>query len=70
MEIIHYRHCFFTWIYGKCGNWNEIIEHYLMEKYKIIAVDLIGHGKTTVPRDPNRYSMEEQIADLEALFTK
>lgn len=51
---------------GSTVTWTRV-EDILNGKYKIIAVDLTGHGKTTAPKEPNRYSMEEQIADLEAL---
>ena len=37
-------------------------------KFRTVAVDLTGHGKTAVPEDINRYSMEQQVEDLEALF--
>ena len=52
---------------GSAGTWSEVIG-LLKGKYYIITVDLIGHGKTTAPLDPNRYSMEKQVADLETLF--
>ncbi len=54
---------------GSTGTWSEVID-LLKENYHMVAIDLIGHGKTTAPLDPNRYSMEEQIADLEALFNE
>ncbi|WP_246231678.1 2-succinyl-6-hydroxy-2,4-cyclohexadiene-1-carboxylate synthase [Sporosarcina jiandibaonis] len=54
---------------GSAGTWSEITG-LLKEKFHTIAIDLIGHGKTTAPRDPGRYSMEKQIADLETLFNE
>ena len=54
---------------GSTGTWSEVID-LLNDNYHTVAIDLIGHGKTTAPLDPNRYSMEEQIADLEALFNE
>ena len=42
----------------------------LKGKYRTIAVDLTGHGKSTVPEDVDRYSMEQQVEDLEALFAE
>ncbi|SIT85811.1 2-succinyl-6-hydroxy-2,4-cyclohexadiene-1-carboxylate synthase [Edaphobacillus lindanitolerans] len=35
---------------------------------RLIMPDLTGHGRTDSPADPGRYGMEEQIADLDALF--
>ncbi|WP_252503897.1 2-succinyl-6-hydroxy-2,4-cyclohexadiene-1-carboxylate synthase [Sporosarcina sp. Marseille-Q4943] len=52
---------------GTSATWNEVRNEF-EGKYRTIAIDLTGHGKTTVPDKPERYSMEEQIEDLEALF--
>ena len=54
---------------GTSSTWTEV-SALLVEKFKVVAVDLTGHGKTTIPSDSSRYSMTEQIADLEALFTE
>ncbi|MBE1555464.1 2-succinyl-6-hydroxy-2,4-cyclohexadiene-1-carboxylate synthase [Sporosarcina limicola] len=52
---------------GSTATWREISK--LLEgKYRTIAVDLTGHGKSTVPQDAERYTMEQQIEDLEELF--
>ena len=42
----------------------------LKESTRTIAVDLTGHGKSTIPEDIDRYSMEQQVEDLEELFTE
>ncbi len=52
---------------GTASTWNEVRKE-LEGKYRTIAIDLTGHGKTSIPDKPERYSMEEQIKDLEALF--
>lgn len=53
---------------GSTASWREIVK--LFEgKYRTIAIDLTGHGKTSSPDDVNRYSMKQQLADLEELFT-
>ena len=54
---------------GSTATWTRIVD-LLDGEYKTVAVDLTGHGKTTVPKETNRYSMEEQIADLEVLVDK
>ena len=54
---------------GSTKSWDETIG-LLKGKYRTIAVDLTGHGKSSVPEEATRYSMEEQVADLEALFAK
>ena len=52
---------------GTSATWKEV-RHELQGNYRTVAIDLTGHGKTTVPDKPERYAMEEQIKDLEALF--
>ena len=54
---------------GSTATWMSVVD-VLGGEFKTVAVDLTGHGKTTVPKEPNRYSMAEQIADLEALVDK
>jgi 2-succinyl-6-hydroxy-2,4-cyclohexadiene-1-carboxylate synthase len=54
---------------GSTGTWSETIG-LLKGNYHAVAVDLIGHGKTTAPLDPSRYSMEKQFADVETLFSR
>lgn len=54
---------------GTSSTWAEV-SALLKGKLKVVAVDLTGHGKTTIPGDSSRYSMAEQIADLEVLFTE
>ncbi|MGN7388039.1 2-succinyl-6-hydroxy-2,4-cyclohexadiene-1-carboxylate synthase [Sporosarcina sp. SAFN-015] len=52
---------------GSSATWTEV-RNELKGSYRTIAIDLTGHGKTTVPDNAERYSMEEQVEDLEALF--
>ena len=52
---------------GSSSTWREVRNEF-KENYRTIAIDLTGHGKTTVPDTPARYAMEEQIEDLESLF--
>lgn len=40
----------------------------LCSRYHVVLVDLWGHGRSSSPPDSSRYSMENQTADLEALF--
>lgn len=54
---------------GSTTSWKEVIKQ-LKGKYRTIAVDLTGHGKSGIPTDASRYAMKEQLADLEMLFTK
>nr|WP_243835785.1 2-succinyl-6-hydroxy-2,4-cyclohexadiene-1-carboxylate synthase [Sporosarcina pasteurii] len=53
---------------GTSSTWIEVMES-LEGSFKMIAIDLTGHGKTDAPAEPNRYAMEEQVEDLAALFS-
>lgn len=48
---------------GSSQNWQELIPT-LSSRFQIIAVDLLGHGRTDSPPDPARYQMAEAASDL------
>ncbi|NYF25526.1 2-succinyl-6-hydroxy-2,4-cyclohexadiene-1-carboxylate synthase [Sporosarcina sp. JAI121] len=52
---------------GCAASWSEISK-LLKDKCRTVAVDLTGHGKSSIPEDADRYSMDQQVKDLEALF--
>lgn len=52
---------------GSGETWIDIREN-LKEEFRIITIDLIGHGLTEAPVTHHRYSMEEQLQDLENIF--
>ncbi|MEK5037499.1 2-succinyl-6-hydroxy-2,4-cyclohexadiene-1-carboxylate synthase [Sporosarcina sp. FSL K6-3457] len=52
---------------GSTATWQEVIELF-KGRFRTVAIDLTGHGKTAMPEDIARYSMEQQVEDLEALF--
>lgn len=52
---------------GSTHTWDEVVS-FLPDTFDMLAIDLIGHGKTSKPLDSTRYVAEEQIADLHALF--
>lgn len=51
---------------GSTKSWYEVIDQ-LPSDIRIIAVDLTGHGQSSVKIPVERYQMEEQIEDLQAL---
>ncbi|KAB2490405.1 2-succinyl-6-hydroxy-2,4-cyclohexadiene-1-carboxylate synthase [Priestia endophytica] len=51
---------------GSQATWKHVKEDFT--RYKVITVDLIGHGETDKPADPSRYTMEETVADLVQLL--
>lgn len=52
---------------GSRHSWDEVIT-FLPKTFDILTIDLIGHGETSKPMISSRYAVEEQIADLQALF--
>jgi 2-succinyl-6-hydroxy-2,4-cyclohexadiene-1-carboxylate synthase len=52
---------------GSARAWDEV-RPALAEVATLIAVDLIGHGRSAAPDDPRRYSLEACAADLAALL--
>lgn len=51
---------------GSTQTWRKIADK--LSDYKIVLVDLLGHGKTAIPEDASRYVMELQVRDLNSLF--
>ncbi|RUL56560.1 2-succinyl-6-hydroxy-2,4-cyclohexadiene-1-carboxylate synthase [Lysinibacillus antri] len=52
---------------GSVSTWGKIAD-LLPKTYRIIAIDLIGHGLTDAPEDVSNYWMEEQITLLHETF--
>lgn len=48
---------------GSADAW-QVVAPPLAEKRQVIAFDLLGHGQTTAPTDPDRYRMAPAVADL------
>jgi 2-succinyl-6-hydroxy-2,4-cyclohexadiene-1-carboxylate synthase len=44
--------------------WGEEILEGLAQAFKVVAVDLLGHGASDGSEDPERYQMEEILRDL------
>jgi 2-succinyl-6-hydroxy-2,4-cyclohexadiene-1-carboxylate synthase len=51
---------------GSSQNWESIMPA-LSERYQVVSVDLLGHGRTDAPTDPVRYAMPQAAADLIAI---
>ncbi|MFD1928533.1 2-succinyl-6-hydroxy-2,4-cyclohexadiene-1-carboxylate synthase [Sporosarcina siberiensis] len=54
---------------GSVETWSEVVQIF-ESKFKIIRIDLTGHGKSSIPKNEQRYTMEEQVEDLEAVFNE
>ncbi|MFJ6207964.1 2-succinyl-6-hydroxy-2,4-cyclohexadiene-1-carboxylate synthase [Lysinibacillus sp. NPDC092081] len=53
---------------GSTVTWINLIKS--LPSVRVIAIDLIGHGKTAIPEQSSRFSMQEQIQDLEEVFVQ
>jgi 2-succinyl-6-hydroxy-2,4-cyclohexadiene-1-carboxylate synthase len=40
----------------------------LAQHYRLIAIEMLGHGESDAPSDPTRYSLEHTVADLTAIL--
>jgi 2-succinyl-6-hydroxy-2,4-cyclohexadiene-1-carboxylate synthase len=53
---------------GSTENWHPLLEMFSLSHNKVILIDLIGHGLTESPSEFERYSMDESVKDLQAIF--
>lgn len=51
---------------GSQANWHDVMQAFAAN-YHVLAVDLPGHGRTRVGRDPERYGITRVAYDLNAL---
>src|SRR5699024_2027420 len=52
---------------GSAAVWEPFVNAW-SRWFRVIRVDIIGHGRTDAPKDPSRYQMKLVAADLEALL--
>lgn len=52
---------------GSSDNWWQQLE-FFATRYRVLAVDLIGHGASAAPSDPAYYTMDRCVSDLTALL--
>jgi 2-succinyl-6-hydroxy-2,4-cyclohexadiene-1-carboxylate synthase len=52
---------------GSAANWRPLLPAFAAH-FRVIAVDLLGHGRSAHPSDPARYRMPLAAADLLALL--
>ncbi len=53
---------------GHGGSWSAQAEAFSAAGYRVLAPDLLGHGRSPAPACPDRYEMERAGADLSALL--
>lgn len=54
---------------GSSSNWATHINA-LAQKYQVIAIDLLGHGQTDAPEDPQRYAIHAASDDIAMLVNQ
>ena len=52
---------------GSSENW-AVHQAVFSEQFSVVSVDILGHGRSASPPDPNRYTMSHVAADLIALL--
>jgi len=52
---------------GSGDSWAPLVP-FFAARYRTIAPDLVGHGETDAPADPERYRMERCVEDLVAIL--
>lgn len=53
---------------GSTVTWHNIAPQF--SEYRIVLIDLLGHGLTASPVNTDRYAMDLQLQDLELLFDR
>ncbi|MCP4422963.1 MAG: 2-succinyl-6-hydroxy-2,4-cyclohexadiene-1-carboxylate synthase [Chloroflexi bacterium] len=53
---------------GSSANWEQVTA-VLASHFRVITIDLLGHGRTDSPPEPARYTMEKAAADVIAILT-
>jgi 2-succinyl-6-hydroxy-2,4-cyclohexadiene-1-carboxylate synthase len=51
---------------GAVSTWEQVAAY--LPNFRIVAIDLIGHGLTEAPEEVSKYTMQEQIEFLEQTF--
>ena len=54
---------------GSTENWHELMNA-LQDDYRLIAIDILGHGQTDVAPNVERYHMDAIACDIAAILTE
>jgi 2-succinyl-6-hydroxy-2,4-cyclohexadiene-1-carboxylate synthase len=49
---------------GSSGAWGREVKTALARRFRLLCVDLLGHGRSDKPEDPDRYALEAMVDDL------
>ncbi len=53
---------------GSTASWGKLLQEFVNNSLHVIAIDMLGHGNSDAPADPERYSMEHCQADILAVL--
>ncbi len=53
---------------GSTSNWENLFPDLAMPGWRIVALDMLGHGRSSAPDDAERYSMEHCRSDILAVL--
>ena len=54
---------------GNSSTWKELVQE-ARKKYTVITIDLLGHGDSDSPSDPERYRVENAVNDIAVTLDK
>jgi 2-succinyl-6-hydroxy-2,4-cyclohexadiene-1-carboxylate synthase len=55
---------------GSTVSWGQHLNTFASYGFRVIALDLLGHGRSEMPLDPQRYTIEQCQADILAVLDK
>jgi 2-succinyl-6-hydroxy-2,4-cyclohexadiene-1-carboxylate synthase len=55
---------------GSAANWEHLFDQLALPAMQLIAIDMLGHGQSSAPEDPERYTMQHCQADILAVLTE
>ncbi len=55
---------------GSASGWGAHLDTFARAGYRVIALDMLGHGASDAPTDPQRYSIEHCRADILAALAQ
>jgi len=55
---------------GRASNWEPFFDTLALPAMRIIAIDMLGHGQSSAPENPARYTMHYCQSDILAVLTE
>lgn len=55
---------------GSALNWEHLFDELVLPNMRIIAIDMLGHGQSSAPENPERYTMQHCQTDILSVLTE